>query len=64
MTFRHSFASPAVMGSPQVSLLLEQKRIIEGIAKRNRDCIIVGRNADVILKEYDPCIFVCAADVG
>ncbi len=63
MTFRHSFASPAVMGSPQVSLLLEQKRIIEGIAKRNRDCIIVGRNADVILKEYDPySIFVCAAD--
>lgn len=38
--------------------------MIEKIAALGRDCIIVGRNADVILREYAPFnIFVCA-DTG
>ncbi len=61
MTFRRSFGSSSVMNSPHISLLLEQKRVIEEIAKQGRDCIIVGRNADVTLREYEPfSIFVCA----
>jgi len=61
---RCSFSSANVMHSKQMmqtSLLLEQKRVIEAIAQAGRDCVIVGRNADVLLKKYHPfCIFVCA----
>lgn len=62
--FRSSFPSASAMQPNQMmqtSLLLEQKRVIESIAKAGRDCVIVGRNADFLLKEYQPfCIFVCA----
>lgn len=61
LTFRRSFYGSAAMYSPQTTLLLEQKRVIENIAKTGKDCVIVGRNADVILKEEHPFrIFVCA----
>jgi len=61
-TFRHSFAMPHVIQSPQTDLLLEQKKVIDSIAAAGRDCIIVGRNADVLLRDYKPMsIFVCAA---
>lgn len=44
-----------------VSLLVEQKKVLENIAALGKDCIIVGRNADVILKAYQPLnLFVCA----
>lgn len=44
-----------------MELLVEEKEVLERIAKSNRNCIIVGRNADVLLKEYNPfSIFVCA----
>ncbi|MBQ8604227.1 MAG: cytidylate kinase-like family protein [Oscillospiraceae bacterium] len=43
------------------SLMLEEKKIIEQIAAQGRDCVIVGRNADIILSRYKPLnIFVCA----
>lgn len=61
ITFRQSFSIPAVVKAPQTELLLEQKKIIDEIASAGRDCIIVGRNADVLLREYKPFnIFVCA----
>ena len=45
----------------QTALLIEQKKIIEQIAKAGKDCVIVGRNADVLLSEYNLFnIFVCA----
>ena len=50
------------MQSSKVTLLVEQKKVIEGIAALGKDCVIVGRNADVILCEYRPFnIFVCAS---
>ncbi|MDO5784124.1 MAG: cytidylate kinase-like family protein [Eubacteriales bacterium] len=61
LTFRRSFAGTAAMQSAQTGLLLEQKRVIEAIAKTGRNCVIVGRNADILLCEYAPFnIFVCA----
>ncbi len=61
LTFRHSFHAATIMNDPQISLLLEQRNVIEGIAKAGKDCIIVGRNADVILRDYKPFrLFVCA----
>lgn len=61
LTFSHSFVTPMVIQSPHTKLLIEQRQVIEEIAKLGKDCVIVGRNADVILKELSPFnIFVCA----
>lgn len=47
--------------SGKVKLLLEQKNVLEEIAKKGKSCVIVGRDADVILKEYEPFkVFVCS----
>lgn len=63
ITFNHSFGVQTVMHHPQTSLMIEQRKIIEKIAKAGKDCIIVGRNADIILKDYKPFnIFVCATE--
>lgn len=32
--------------------LVAQKQVIEEIAKLGRNCVIVGRNADVLLAEF------------
>jgi len=61
LTFGHSFAMNAVFQASQTNLLIEQKKVIDGIAERGRNCIIVGRNADILLRKYRPFnIFVCA----
>ncbi|MGM9660229.1 MAG: AAA family ATPase [Faecousia sp.] len=59
LTYRRSLS--AAMPSTRTELLLEQKRVIEEIARAGKDCVIVGRNADVLLRKEDPFnIFVCA----
>ncbi len=61
ITYRCTLGSPAYIQSAKVNLLLEQKKVIEEIAALGKDFIIVGRNADIILREYHPFnIFVCA----
>ena len=61
VTVSHSFATPMVIHAPQTKLLIEQRKVIEEIAKKGKDCVIVGRNADIILRELNPFnIFVCA----
>ena len=61
ITFRSTLGSAGYMQSSKIHLLLEQKKVIEGIAALGKDCVIVGRNADIILADYDPFnIFVCA----
>ena len=60
VTFGRSFALNMV-DTAQNELLFEQKKIIDEIAAAGRNCIIVGRNADVLLREKQPFnIFVCA----
>ena len=55
-SFTFTFASTA-----KSELMVEEKNVIEKIAQRGRDFIIVGRNADLLLKDYNPLnIFVCA----
>lgn len=59
LSLRRSFTT--VASSVETALLLEQKRVVEEIAKAGEDCIIVGRNADVLLRDYAPFnLFVCA----
>ena len=61
MTVHRTFASPAILPTGQIGLLLEQKRVIEEIGNAGRDCVIVGRNADILLQEFEPFnLFVCA----
>ena len=56
----HTFAAFS-NANPQISLLAEQRKVIEEIGRSGRDCIIVGRNADKILADLNPFnIFVCA----
>lgn len=62
ITFRGTLGGASYVQSSKVALLLEQKKVIEQIVELGRNCIIVGRNADVILREYKPFnIFVCAS---
>lgn len=62
ITFRGTLASAGYAQSAQVNLLLQQKKVIEDIAALGRDCVIVGRNADVILEVCRPFnVFVCAS---
>ena len=61
LTFHQSFAGSTLLQSAQTNLLLEQKKVLEGIAKLEHNCIIVGQNADALLKDYEPLnLFVCA----
>ena len=61
VTFRGTIGSSAYMQANKVQLLIEQKKVIEEIASLGKDCVIVGRNADVLLRDYHPFkIFVCA----
>ncbi len=60
LTYRHSFTS-YIPNLSKINILLEQKNVIEGIAKLGRDCVIVGQNADCFLAEQKPfTVFVCA----
>ena len=55
-SFTFAYASTA-----KSEMLVEEKRVIDEIAKKGRSFIIVGRNADILLKDYKPLnIFVCA----
>ena len=60
ITFRGTLASSAYTEASRVQLP-ERKEAISGIAQMGKNCVIVGRNADVVLREYEPLnIFVCA----
>ena len=61
LTFRHSFTPAISPHTVRTDLLLEQTNVIREIAGAGKDCVIVGRNADVLLREYGPFnLFVCA----
>lgn len=58
--FAKAFATYPSMQSNQTKILVTQQKILKEIAKKG-DCVIVGRGANVILKEYNPMnIFVYA----
>ncbi|MBR7133897.1 MAG: cytidylate kinase-like family protein [Clostridia bacterium] len=61
LTYHHSFATPILVHTPPTELIAEQTSILERIAKSGKDCIIVGRNADFLLRKQKPLnLFVCA----
>ena len=63
ITFRNTIGSVGYLQSSQVTLLLEQKIVIEKIASMGKNFVIVGRNADVVLRDLCPFnVFVCASE--
>ena len=61
ISFRGTLSSTAYLQASGIQLLLDQKKVLEEIAGLGKDCVIVGRNADLILREYRPFnVFVCA----
>lgn len=61
LTYKNTFSQMTHPSGMKTSILLRQREIIEDIAKAGNDCIIVGRDADIILSDYKPLrIFVCA----
>ena len=61
LTYRQSFHQSMAGTWRQTEMLVRQREVIREIAGSGNDCIIVGRDADVILQDYHPLrIFVCA----
>ena len=61
LTYKSSFSHIQFDPGLRTELLVRQREIITKIAETGNDCIIVGRDADVILQDYHPFrIFVCA----
>ena len=48
ITFRSTLGMNTYVNYGNGELLLEQKKVIQDIAKLNKDCVIVGRNADTL----------------
>ena len=61
LTFRNSFDHLVLDPGMRTQLLVQERQIIRQIAEAGNDCIIVGRDADVILQDYAPFrVYVCA----
>ena len=62
LTYRNSFHQQTAGNWKQTEVLIRQREILEEIAEEGNDCVIVGRDADVILQRHHPFrIYVCAA---
>lgn len=61
LTYRNSFHQTVAGEWRQTEMLVRQREIIREIARAGNDCVIVGRDADVILQGENLFrIFVCA----
>ncbi|MGN0621216.1 MAG: AAA family ATPase [Porcipelethomonas sp.] len=60
---RTLYCDPAFGGNSE-KILTAQSDVIKDIAKRGRDCVIIGRGADVILSGYKPVNIFVYADMA
>lgn len=63
LTYRNSFRQPMAGAWKHTEVLVRQREILLEIAKAGNDCVIVGRDADVILHEYCPFRVHVVADM-
>ena len=63
LTYRNSFSHLGFDHGVRTRLLVMEREIIREIAEAGNDCIIVGRNADVILEDYRPFRIEVCADI-
>lgn len=61
LTYRNSFSHLLYNPGQRTDVLVREREILRDIAQLGNDCIIIGRDADVILEDYHPFrICVCA----
>lgn len=61
LSYRNSFSNLLYHPGVRTQLLCREREVLKSIAALDSDCIIIGRDADVILEEYHPFrIFICA----
>ena len=61
LTYRNSFSHLLYDPGVGSSLLRREREVLRDIAALGNDCVIIGRDADVILEDYHPFrVFVCA----
>ncbi len=63
LTFGRTFFYPVAVWDNSTRILLAEHAVLEGIAQKGRDCIIVGRCADVVLEKYNPFNIFVHADM-
>ena len=61
ITFGHTFSYSAGIIDPQVEVMSEQNKLLKSLAQKG-DCVIVGRCADVVLREFEPFNLFVYAD--
>ncbi len=61
ITFGHTFAYSSGIVDPQVEVMSEQNKLLKSLAQRG-PCLIVGRCADVVLREHEPFNLFVYAD--
>ena len=61
ITFGHTFAYSSGIIDPQVEVMGEQNKLLKSLAEKG-DCVIVGRCADVVLRDYKPFNLFVYAD--
>lgn len=62
VTFGHTFTYIPYYQHTGFSIMENQSKILKELASKG-DCVIVGRNADVILKEHNPLKIFVHADI-
>ena len=61
LTYRNSFRQSMAGTWKHTEVLVRQREILQEIAEERNDCVIVGRDADVILQNHHPFrVYVCA----
>ena len=61
LTYRNSFHQQTAGTWKHTEVLVRQREILQEIAAEGNDCVIVGRDADVILQDQHPFrVYVCA----
>ncbi len=61
--YRSSISGSAALQRSKTNLLLEERQVIEAIAGAGKDCVIVGRSAGILLRDYSPFRLFVAADL-
>lgn len=62
ITFGHTFSYSAGIIDPQVEVMAEQNKLLKSLAQKG-DCVIVGRCADIVLREENPFNLFVYADL-
>lgn len=63
ITFGHSISSMSTVSPTTHKIIEEQQKLITELAS-TRDCVIVGRNADIILRDLNPLKLFVYADMN